>query len=158
LGKSWQKLGKSWQKLAKVGKSWQKLAKVGESWRKLAKVGKSLGLLKTLMFIECFRVSNNFNTGANPTIASYNASAVKIYNATSSLLRFENENNFYKFEKRTSLLQRWRCSCKFLSRRIGSRTKDEKDIQTDKQIGLATCVVAWHYIIMRATCNALQRN
>jgi hypothetical protein len=29
--------------------------------------------------------------GANPTIASYNASAVKIYNATSSQLRFENE-------------------------------------------------------------------
>jgi hypothetical protein len=28
--------------------------------------------------------------GANPTIASYNASAVKIYNATSSLVRFEN--------------------------------------------------------------------
>jgi hypothetical protein len=29
--------------------------------------------------------------GANPTIASYNASAVKIYNATGSLARFENK-------------------------------------------------------------------
>jgi hypothetical protein len=37
-------------------------------------------------------------TGANTTIASYKASAVKIYNATSSLVRFEN-NFFYKFEK-----------------------------------------------------------
>jgi hypothetical protein len=27
--------------------------------------------------------------GANPTIVSYNASAVKIYNTSSSLLRFE---------------------------------------------------------------------
>jgi hypothetical protein len=33
--------------------------------------------------------------GANPIIASYNASAVKIYNATSSLVHFENENVFF---------------------------------------------------------------
>jgi hypothetical protein len=32
--------------------------------------------------------------GINPTIATYNASAVKIYNATSSLARFENKNIF----------------------------------------------------------------
>jgi hypothetical protein len=32
--------------------------------------------------------------GANPTIVCYNASAVKIYNATSSLVRFENINIF----------------------------------------------------------------
>jgi hypothetical protein len=31
-------------------------------------------------------------TGANPTIVSYNDGVVKIYNATSSLLRFENKN------------------------------------------------------------------
>jgi hypothetical protein len=37
--------------------------------------------------------------GANPTIASYNASAVKIYDATSSLVRFENKNIFLYFEK-----------------------------------------------------------
>jgi hypothetical protein len=33
--------------------------------------------------------------GANPTIASYNASVVKFYNATGSLARFENKNIFF---------------------------------------------------------------
>jgi hypothetical protein len=33
----------------------------------------------------------NITSGANPTIVSYNTSAVKIYNATSSLVRFENK-------------------------------------------------------------------
>jgi uncharacterized protein YdhG (YjbR/CyaY superfamily) len=33
--------------------------------------------------------------GANSTIASYNASVVKIYNATSSLVRFENKSIFF---------------------------------------------------------------
>jgi hypothetical protein len=37
--------------------------------------------------------------GSNPTIASYNASAVKIYSATSSLVRFENKNIFFYFKK-----------------------------------------------------------
>jgi hypothetical protein len=32
---------------------------------------------------------------ANPTIASYNARVVNFYNATGSLARFENENNFF---------------------------------------------------------------
>jgi hypothetical protein len=32
--------------------------------------------------------------GANPTISSCNASAVKIYNATGSLARFENKGIF----------------------------------------------------------------
>jgi hypothetical protein len=31
------------------------------------------------------------NTGANPTIASYNAIGVKIYNATGILVRFEKD-------------------------------------------------------------------
>jgi hypothetical protein len=31
-------------------------------------------------------------SGANPTIASYNASVVKFYNAMGSLARFENKN------------------------------------------------------------------
>jgi hypothetical protein len=44
---------------------------------------------------------------------------VKFYNATGSLARFEN-NFFFFFEKRYSLLQRWRCSCKFKNLRIGS--------------------------------------
>jgi hypothetical protein len=64
------------------------------------------------------------NLGANPTIASYNASAVKIYNATSSLVRFGSKNFFVYFEKMLytySQLQRQLCSCKFKSRRIGSR-------------------------------------
>jgi hypothetical protein len=56
------------------------------------------------------------SSGANPTIASYNASAAKVYNATSSLVHFEN-NILFNYEKRSSLLQRWRCSCKYNSRR-----------------------------------------
>jgi hypothetical protein len=36
-------------------------------------------------------------SGANPEIASYNASAVNIYNATSSLTRSENKNIFFYF-------------------------------------------------------------
>jgi hypothetical protein len=60
--------------------------------------------------------------GANPTIASYNASVVHFYNSMSSLARFK-KNSFFYFEKRSSLLQRWRCSCKFKSRRIGSWSK-----------------------------------
>jgi hypothetical protein len=59
-------------------------------------------------------------SGANPTIASYNASAVKIYNAMCGLVRFENKTILFYYEKGSSLLQRWRCSCKFKSRRIGS--------------------------------------
>jgi hypothetical protein len=35
--------------------------------------------------------------GANPTIASYNASVVNFYNATGSLVRFENKNIFFYF-------------------------------------------------------------
>jgi hypothetical protein len=33
--------------------------------------------------------------GANPTIASYNASVIKFYNATGSLARFENKKISY---------------------------------------------------------------
>jgi hypothetical protein len=35
-------------------------------------------------------------SGANPTIASYNASVVKFYNATGSLARFEKKNSSLK--------------------------------------------------------------
>jgi hypothetical protein len=62
-------------------------------------------------------------TGANPTIASYNASVVNFYNATGSLARLENKNILFYFEKRCSLLQRWRCSCKLKNHRIGSWCK-----------------------------------
>jgi hypothetical protein len=50
--------------------------------------------------------------GANPTITRYDA--------TSSLVRFENRYIFLGYEKRSSLLKCWRCSCKFETRRIGS--------------------------------------
>jgi hypothetical protein len=59
-------------------------------------------------------------SGANPTIVIYNARVVNFYNATGSLARFENKNILFCFEKRSSLLQRWHCSCKFKNRRIGS--------------------------------------
>jgi hypothetical protein len=45
--------------------------------------------------------------GANPTAMSFNAGIVKIYNATSSLVRFEKKILLLL----PSLLQRWRCSC-----------------------------------------------
>jgi hypothetical protein len=40
---------------------------------------------------------------ANSTNLSYKASAVKIDNAAGSLVRFENENSFFYFEKRYNL-------------------------------------------------------
>jgi hypothetical protein len=46
-------------------------------------------------------------------------------NAKSSLVRFEMKNIFSCFEKGSSPLQRWRCSCKFPSRRIGSSINTE---------------------------------
>jgi hypothetical protein len=46
------------------------------------------------------------------------ASVVNFYNAMGSPACFENKNISFYFEKRSSLLQRWRCSCKFKSRRI----------------------------------------
>jgi hypothetical protein len=44
-------------------------------------------------------------------------------NATISLACLENKNILFYFEKRSSSLQRWRCSSKFKSRRIGSRNQ-----------------------------------
>jgi hypothetical protein len=68
---------------------------------------------KTLIFSQNKNELNYFkimtfvtgHSGAKPTIASYNA--------TGSLARFENNNILFYFEKRSSLLQRQRCSCKF---------------------------------------------
>jgi hypothetical protein len=45
-------------------------------------------------------------SGANPTIASYNASVVNFYNATGSLERFENKNILFNFEKHCSILHK----------------------------------------------------
>jgi hypothetical protein len=56
---------------------------------------------------------------ASPTIVSCNASAVKIYNAASSPARFVNKNVCFYFVKRSSLIQRCRCSCKFRNRLEG---------------------------------------
>jgi hypothetical protein len=47
---------------------------------------------------------DRISPGANPTIASYNASVVIFYNATVSLARFEDKNIIFYFEKRSSPL------------------------------------------------------
>jgi hypothetical protein len=47
--------------------------------------------------------------------------STSIYIAAGRLARFESKKIVFFFEKRSRLLQRWRCSCKFKSRRIGSR-------------------------------------
>jgi hypothetical protein len=86
------------------------------------------GLIATFSYIKFARVSLSFLSKfslhistepqgipeANPTITSYNASAVKIYNTTNSPVRFENKNIFFYIKKRSSPLQRWLCSCKFV--------------------------------------------
>jgi hypothetical protein len=41
--------------------------------------------------------------GANPSIVSYNASAVKIYNATNSLASFENKNILLQLQCKNAL-------------------------------------------------------
>jgi hypothetical protein len=60
------------------------------------------------------KAADGFTSGANPTIVSYSASDEKNYNAKSCLVRFENKNIFFYIEKRSSLLQRRRCSSKFV--------------------------------------------
>jgi hypothetical protein len=88
--------------------------------------------------------------GANPTIASYNASAVKIYTTTSSLVRFENKNVFFYYEKRSSLLQRRRCGCKlivvgltpalllYLTAYIGTNLKASSKVFINRFYGVVT--------------------
>jgi hypothetical protein len=49
---------------------------------------------KVSILLICFRRYLRIKPGANPTIARYNASAVKIYNATSSLVSLESKNIF----------------------------------------------------------------
>jgi hypothetical protein len=75
----------------------------------------------------CFRqrsLERKTEQAPNPTIVSYNASVVRIYDAAaSSLARFENKTKYYTLEKRSSLLQQWRCGCKFKCHSIGSCLK-----------------------------------
>jgi hypothetical protein len=48
----------------------------------------------------------NLKSGTNPANVSYHASGVIIYNATSSLVRFESKNSFFCSGKRSNPLQR----------------------------------------------------
>jgi hypothetical protein len=52
------------------------------------------------IFLQILKYPHFMLPGANPTIASYNASVVNFYNATGSLARFENKNISFSFEKR----------------------------------------------------------
>jgi hypothetical protein len=56
--------------------------------------------------------------GVNPTIVSYNAGAVKAYNT--SLVSFKQKKFLLAQNTPTKVQQRWRCSCKFKSRKVGS--------------------------------------
>jgi hypothetical protein len=97
-----------------------------------------------------------FTPGANPTnswasltTSIYNASIVNFYNVTGSKACFENKNIIFYFEKRSSLLQRWRCRCKFKNRRIGSRFS-RKNICTQKYwkllLSFGTFTVMWYIL------------
>jgi hypothetical protein len=63
---------------------------------------------------------NTITSGANPTIVSYNTSAVKICNAKISLVHFENKNILFCLIN--ALLYYNVCvnGCKIKSRRISS--------------------------------------
>jgi hypothetical protein len=63
-----------------------------------------------------------WHPGANHTIVSYNASDVKIYNATSSILKTKTFSPNQKSDL-AFLLPRRCCSCNFRSRRIGPRSQ-----------------------------------
>jgi hypothetical protein len=68
-----------------------------------------------IFLLEMFGTIKSLYTGAISTIVSYNASAVKIYSATSSLVRFVTKK--FNFEKTL-----WVAYCKFRSLRIESRS------------------------------------
>jgi hypothetical protein len=60
-------------------------------------------LLPTTTLALYVVVNSEVSPGANLTTASYNASTVKIYNATSSLVRFENEKRFHLLQNTIQL-------------------------------------------------------
>jgi hypothetical protein len=53
--------------------------------------------VRELLYTFFNRNDRQYQSGANPTIASYNASVVNFYNATGSLVRFENKNIIFYF-------------------------------------------------------------
>jgi ATP-dependent DNA ligase len=63
--------------------------------------------------------------GANPTIASYIQRQRCNFFTTPRVAWRDLRTKIFSYieKKRSSLLQRWRCSCKFKSRRIGSRSQ-----------------------------------
>jgi hypothetical protein len=83
-----------------------------------------LGIKPGIFLFFCYftSLSQWATAGANPTAAIYSASAVKVYNAMSSLGSAIKNIFSSPFNKCSSLLQRWHCSCKFWVHRIGSST------------------------------------
>jgi hypothetical protein len=78
-----------------------------------------------IKWLKSTRRISSFKSGVNPTIESYNTSAVKVYNIISSLVHFQNKNMiFHSFKTLQPMYiqQRWRCSCKCNCCRIGSWT------------------------------------
>jgi hypothetical protein len=70
----------------------------------------------------CPKIVSNVSV-ANPTIVSYNASAVKTYNAmavkthnASAEKNLQHQRCKNPQRQRSNNLQRWRCSCKFYRR------------------------------------------
>jgi hypothetical protein len=61
--------------------------------------------VRQIFFPLMYFLSPLNSSGANPTIASYNPSAVKNYNAKSSQVRFENKIILFYYEKSCSLLK-----------------------------------------------------
>jgi glutathione S-transferase len=73
----------------------QEASERGRRWRE-AKVERSSAKSEAgIAAAERNFYLQKFFPGANPTILNYNASVVKIYNALSSLARFENKNIFF---------------------------------------------------------------
>jgi hypothetical protein len=62
-------------------------------------VGSSTIPLVRCVYLQIGLIYVGTYTGANPMIVSYNASTLKIYNATRSLVPFENKNILFYFEK-----------------------------------------------------------
>jgi hypothetical protein len=77
---------------------------------------KIIFILKTSHAIRC--AVNFYNAGVVTQSRRIGSWSWITYNATCSLERFE---KILLLWKRSSLLQRWRCCCKFQSRRIDSR-------------------------------------